>query len=400
MGLLFRRYEGREVLTQIGVLSLTLFFFSLASAFTGTIWAIYLDQFFGSEAIVGLVSGGFILLAILSSFVLVPIVQRSNKRKLLLHSLFWIFVTYVLFSIIGENLSLLILLGIAASVLGTLRATSFGIIVKDKSRRNLLSRNEGLTYTFANVAFVIGPLVAGFLLLKLSVQHVFLFAGLFVFVAFWIFKISKINDANIEKNTNKSLLKNLKAFFKKKDYFGIYFIRLGLAFWWSLIYIFMPLFIIRNGLGVEWVGYFLFAVAVPLILTEYQFAKFAGKNGFKKIFKLGYLIVAITVSACFFVGNIYFILSLLIFASFGMAMLEPTTISYFLDLLKKKDENRFFGPFSTGDSLGALLGRILPAIVLIFLPFKYIFLFFGLVMFLMFLMCFTIKDIVEKRRKG
>ncbi len=93
-------------------------------------------------------------------------------------------------------------------------------------------------------------------------------------------------------------------------------------------------------------------------------------------------------------------MSLLVVASFGMAMLEPTTVSYFLDLLKKKDENRFFGPFSTSDSLGALFGRIAPAIVLIFLPFKYIFLFFGIVMIKMFFICFTIKEVVEKRRKG
>tara|TARA_Y100000310_G_scaffold147939_2_gene147200 strand:+ start:1291 stop:2493 length:1203 start_codon:yes stop_codon:yes gene_type:complete len=400
MGLLFRRHEGREVLTQMGVLSLTLFFFSLAGAFTSTIWAVYLDQFFDSEALVGLVSGGFILLAILSYFVMIPIVERSNKRKLLLYSLFAIFVAYILFSIIGNNLILLILLAAVAAVFGTLRVTSFGIIMKDKSRKDLLSRNEGLTYTFGNIAYVIGPLIAGFLLLNMGVEHIFLFAGLFVFISFWIFKISNIKDANIDRSVDKNLVKNLKAFFKNKNYLGIYLIRFGMPFWWSLIYIFMPLFIIRNGLGVEWVGYFLFAVAIPLILTEYKFAKFAGENGFKGMFKLGYLIVSIAVISCFFVQSVYVIMSLLVVASFGMAMLEPTTVSYFLDLLKKKDENRFFGPFSTSDSLGALFGRIAPAIVLIFLPFKYIFLFFGIVMIKMFFICFTIKEVVEKRRKG
>jgi len=172
----------------------------------------------------------------------------------------------------------------------------------------------------------------------------------------------------------------------------------GVNLWWVLIYLFIPLMIIRSHLSELWVGYFLFGIAVPLILFEYVFAKWAGKHGFKKMFKVGYLIVSVMAFSCFFVSNIYIILSLLILASIGMAMLESTTESYFLDILNKRDKCRFYGPYNTAINSGQLIGKIFGSVLLIFLPFKFLFLLFGGFMFLLFLTSFKVKDIIEVKK--
>ena len=174
----------------------------------------------------------------------------------------------------------------------------------------------------------------------------------------------------------------------------------GVNFWWSLIYLFVPLYIIRSGLHVKWVGYFLFAVAIPLILFQYKFSKMAGKIGFKKLFKIGFFIPFFFALLCFFVGNIYFVLLFLVLASLGLAILEPTTEAYFFDILKGKQSLRFYGPYNTSIDVNHFVGRIISAVLLLFLPFKFVFLFFSVAMFFFFLVSFKTRAIIEKRRDG
>jgi MFS family permease len=248
-----------------------------------------------------------------------------------------------------------------------------------------------------NTAWVIGPLIAGYIASKFNIRFVFMLASIFVFIAFLVFLVSRIKDTNIKKKVDNNITKNFIDFFKDRDRVVAYMLRGGISLWWILPYLFMPLFMIRNGLNALWVGYFLFAIPIPLILFEYKFGKLASKIGFKKIFNMGYLIPCIITLICFFVTDIYVILSLLVLASVGLAMLEPTTEAYFFNILKGKQDLRFYGPYNTTININHLIAKILPATLLIFLPFKFIFLLFSLFMFLFFLLSFKVKNIIEKR---
>jgi MFS family permease len=164
-----------------------------------------------------------------------------------------------------------------------------------------------------------------------------------------------------------------------------------------LIYLFIPLMIIRSKLNESWVGYFLFAVAVPLIIFEYYFAKKANTAGFRKMFKIGYLSVAIISAVCFFISNIYLVLLLISLASIGMAMLEPTTEAYFFDMIKSSDKDRFYGPYETSLDVGGFVAKMCASTLLIFLPSKFLFILFATFMFVLFLVSFKAKDLVESK---
>ena len=118
----------------------------------------------------------------------------------------------------------------------------------------------------------------------------------------------------------------------------------------------------------------------------------------KKFFLWGFLFVSIISLSAFFVGNPYIILGLMALGSIGMAMLEPTTESYFFDIFRsRKQSDKFYGPYNTSAEVGLVLGKFSPAILLLFLPFKYIFLVFAGFMFLFFLVSTKSRNIVEKR---
>ena len=397
MGLIFRKQKDTPALTNIGKLSIVGFIVSLASAIISTIWAVYMDSFLQNIVLVGFVSAGLTLVSFASYFIFIPLIQKIDKTKIYAITLFLYAITYVLFAL-NTKFYFFIILAFIITIIGTLRVTSFGIIVKDKSPKKHLSKNEGLIYTFSNIAWVIGPLIAGYISERFNLNLIFALSAIFVFIAFMLFKFSKIKDGNIQKKVNKNIIKNFIEFFKDKKRLYAYLLGGGVNLWWSLIYLFIPIYIIRNGLGTIWVGYFLFAIAVPLMILEFHFSKLAGKIGFKKIFKIGFLIASICAIACFFINNIYVILGLLVLASVGLAMLEPTTEAYFFDITKKGEECRFYGPYNTTVEVNDFIGKILSATLLVFLPFKYIFILFGVLMLFFVFLSSKIKDVIEDKK--
>src|SRR3989344_3682973 len=369
MGILIKKHTGVPALTGIARLSLVLFIVSIALSLVDTIWAVYMNSFIHSASVVGFISAGLTLLSFVSSFLFIPLIEKSNKARMFGFSLILFALTYFLFSI-NRKFYFFIVLAAIATILSTLRVVSFGIMVRDKSGKNL-SRNEGMVYTFMNTAWLIGPLIAGYLSDKYGFNLIFMLSAFFFLTSFFLFRMSNIKDHNIKKKVDHGVLKNFFDFFKDRNRTIAYFISGAISLWWVLVYLFIPIYMIESGLTDLHLGYFLFAAVVPLILSEYKFAKLAGKIGFKKIFKAGFLLISAVSLAAFFAGNIYLTLGLVVLASFGVAMIEPTSEAYFFDILKKKEENRFYAPYNTTIDVYYFIGKILASVILIFLPFKY-----------------------------
>ncbi|MBS3072773.1 MFS transporter [Candidatus Pacearchaeota archaeon] len=392
MSILIRKHHGEFQLSKIGKLAFIGSIGGLASAFITTIWAVYLNNFLGNSAQVGLVSALLSFIAILSYFVFIPLIEKSSKSKLFVLSLIIFGISYLLFSII-DNFYLFLLVAVVVNIFYAIRITTFGLIIKDKSPRKRLPRNEGLIYTFANFSWVIGPLMAGYIASKFGNKTIFFIASLLIFLCIIIFFISGIKDNKKERYADKNIFKNIKDFLNNKNRVITYIIGSGPSFWWSMIYLFIPLYIINNGLNELLIGYFLFAIPIPLILLEYKFSKLTSKIGFRKLFKLGFLIAAIASIICFFVPNYYIVLIILILASIGLAMLEPTTEAYYFKILDKKEEQRFYGPYNTRIEIGGLLGKFIPSLLILILPFDYIFLIFGIAMLFFFFISFKAKEV-------
>lgn len=412
MGVLVRKNQGNIILTRIARLALVGFLTAFAASFIDTIWAVYMQDSFekivsSSLAIVlvGLFSSFLTIIAFFSFFFSVPFIENKNKSKLYSLSLIFYMIVYLLFAI-NNNPYVFAALAIVMTVLTTLRITSFGIMIRDKSKETELARNEGVMYTLMNVAWVIGPLISGLLSEFLGISFIFIISAIFIALALVSFKVSRIKDPNLRKKVDKHMFKNFKEFFRNKDRVLAYILGGGTPSWWALVYLFIPMFIIQSGLEIEWVGFFMFAVAVPLILFEYVFAKLAGKVGFKKMFRTGFFILFLAALSCFLISdisvilgmkNIYVILGILVLASTGAAMCEPTTEAYFFDLLKGKEELHFYGPYNTNLETSRLIAYALPSLLLIFFPFKSVFLFFAVLMIAYFFLSFRIKEIIEKR---
>ena len=207
MGILLRKHYGDWMLTGIAKLAFILFFSSLSVALINTVWAIYLDGFFHNDAFVGFFSGFLSLLTFLSFFFFVPLIEKSNKIYLYSAVTISTAFLYLLFSI-NKSFVFFVILSIAVTLLASIRVTVGGILVKDKSGKKSLSENEGFVYSLVNVAWVVGPLIAGLILFSFGVSYVFLSSAFLLFLAFILFRFSKIHDGNISKRYHNNVFGN------------------------------------------------------------------------------------------------------------------------------------------------------------------------------------------------
>lgn len=399
MGFLVRKHNGIYSFTGVARLGVTTFIITLAYSFIDTIWAVYLNNIFHNPSMISFISALLAIIAFVSFFVLVPVIEKNNKSRLFSLSLSFIAISYLIFAL-SKNLILFFLSSFILTIFTSLRINSFGIIIRNKSNKKRLSRNEGLVYTFFNVAWLVGPVIAGYILEAYGIPAIFFLSVFFILLGLSLFLISRINVSNIKKTPEKSLIKNFLSFFKNRDRVYSYLLSGGVNFWLILIYLYIPLMILERGMHEFWIGIFLSATVVPLVLLEIPFSKLAGKIGFKKIFKVGYFILAITSLSCFFINNLFVVLGFLVFASVGVAMIEPTTEAYFFDILRKKeDELRFYGIYNTSIDVHHFIGKFLLGFLLLLFPLKSVFIFFSLVMFLYFFLSNKIRNVNEEKRR-
>ncbi len=395
MGILIRRKHENFVYTGMVKLAIIFFIVSLAASLIDTIWAVYLNGFLHNASSVGFFSSFLSLLAFVSAFMLVPFIEKSNKPVLYSICLLLSAVFNVIFAI-NKNFLVFVLIAILITLVSVVRIITRGIIVKDGSKKKSLSKSEGIVFSVNNVAWVIGPLIAGFVLVEVGIPYVFSLSAILVLIGFLLFRMTNVKNPKNNKKFDGNAMKNFVDYFRNKDRVIIYMMTMGISFWWVLIYLYIPLFIIEKGLNKGLIGIFLFLVAIPLILSEYPLSKIAGKRGAKALFSIAYGSLIAICLIIFFVKSFYLILGLLVLASFSLAMLEPTTEAYFFDITSKDgNENKFYGPYNTSLEIGFILGKVIPAIILIFLPFNYIFLAFALFFLFLFFLSFKARKIIE-----
>ncbi len=183
--------KRRRHLSKIGQLGIVLFIVALAMSFIDTIWAIYLFKYFNNESLVGLVSSFFTIISFLSYLLIIPVIEKYDNKKLYLIGILGMALAYFAFAF-TENIWIIILVGCLLSIFTVLRIDTYGILIKDNSKKAELSANEGLIYTIMNVAWTIGPIIAGFISGKFGIPIIFTLAGIFNIIAIGFFILIKI----------------------------------------------------------------------------------------------------------------------------------------------------------------------------------------------------------------
>jgi len=375
---------------RLGDLLFVGFITSIGVSLLNGVWALYFFSFFKSNSLVGFFSSILSVIAILSFFIFNPVIERYQENKI--YSLALFFSTLILIALsINENFYLFVILTIVYVMLGVLRADTFGIMYREESKTKAIGANEGMIYSLSNLGWIIGALLLTILLGVYGINNIFFFASIFIIISFIIFMFYK-RKIKKPKYTETNLIKDIKNFFTNKELVKLYISSLGTSFWLGFIFVYIPLYIVQNGFSRSFVGLFLFTFLLPFLI-EYFVGKKSDVVGSRIFITLGYLISGVFTVLAYFTNQINIVLLLLVLGCFGIAMTSPTREIHFFKVIKKIEKERYYGIFLTHIEVSLLLGKIIPAVILVFAGFKLVFLVVGLSMFVFSVFSLKLKDI-------
>lgn len=261
---------------------------------------------------------------------------------------------------------------------------SLALFVRDFANTNDLGENEGLYYRFQNIGFFIGPLLGGFLATQLSYELVFILATAVLLAAMGYFYNMNIIEKhaailNIKGIGLKNLCHNIKEFISDEKRVKAYLMTLFYMIWVAFKKLYVPLFVIFVGYKEGISGLILSLTLVPLILLEVRAGKYAEKHGVRKPISFGFLTMGATFILIFLSPWPILSLILIPLVNLGGAWVEPVQEYYLFKNLPKDREEDLYGVYMTAGPLGYFFAPLIGAVILFFFPFKFIFLFFGLI---------------------
>lgn len=380
-------------LTVDSKISIVRLFIAIGLASIDTIWSLFMNELGFSDSTIGYISGALVLISVIVAIFSTPILEKYNQNKILIICIAVGILSYLTIGLFPSKTLFLIIVSIL-TIFSVYQTECFDIVFRDNTTKKKLNKEEGELYTLLNVGWLIGPIIAGYVMFKHNISSVFFVATTFLSIAIIILVLLHLREVHKQRKVlNRNIFHNIKDFFRNKKVHLPYILSAGIEVWWALIYIYVPLFMIKQGLPDILVGAFMAAIIIPLVLVEYFVGKNSEKKGFKPFFYWGYGILAMISIALFWLSNfIYIQLLLMIIASFFVGFLEPIQDTFFFDNVKKDEEEKYYPYYSTAAHTGGLVGKIAVATVILFLPTKYAYLAIGLFMAFFALASLRIKE--------
>lgn len=343
---------------------------AISFAVIDTIWAAYFDSFGLSTSTIGFISAALILISLVVSLSIAPFLFKHKLKTIAISTLLIFVASYIILAL-TNNLWILLIIATLVTITGSIRINTFDILFRQVTTKKSLTKDEGLLYAIANGGWLIGPIIAAGLLHMGHFTFAFIGAAVFMTIGALILWQMKLRNEPKEKPQHRL---NIKSFLQHKNLGKPYIFATGIEMWWALIYVFIPLFMIKQGLSLSAIGFFLSAVIIPTTILEYSASTWATKKGFLPMFRIGFAGLAICAIAAFFVPNIYWQLGLFVLGSVFMALIEPIQDSFFFHKIKQKESDIFFPVFSTAGDIGSLIAKISIAIGLVFAPYQFAYL--------------------------
>ncbi len=256
-----------------------------------------------------------------------------------------------------------------------------GLLLRDLTSRKGLGEVEGWSFTVANTAWLIGPLLGGFLAAKYNTSILFIIAAIFVLSAYLLILKNQIHLKEPKKLKHHKVLRNIKVYFKKRNLKLLYLLSMGIIFWWVIIYTFLPLFLQNKNMSTNDIGLVLGLVVIPLIFLEMPAGRLADKFGYKKLLFLGFIVLGLCSLLVYFL-NIKYSIVLIILASFGAAFIEPLREAFFFKSIKDEEEPTLYPIFRTGIGVGRIIGLALFSTLLVYFKFESLFVVNAIIMFI------------------
>lgn len=307
------------------------------------------------------------------------IVKRFGKSDVLHFSLLGkiFIIIFLLFASSGWSAVALIILFI---IFSSLEWVSLDAILESHSSDAMSGRIRGKFLTIINAGFLAGPFLSTWILGKYDYYGVFLLLLIFSFImlAISVFGIKKTDHHFSVDLTVRDVLKKVAA---RKDIGRIFYISFILEFFYALMLIYTPIYLIDLGLSWSEVGIIFTLMLVPFVILQYPAGILADKKiGEKELLIFSIILMGLSVLTMYFIdGKNILIWSAVLFSTrIGAALIEILRDSYFYKRIDGYDVD-IIDIFRATKPLAYIFTSVISAVFLLFFPLKIIFILTGVV---------------------
>lgn len=337
---------------------------------------------FSSEQFVGIIYSAGSILTILSFIIIPTILRKYGGHKTILALIGVELLSTLALSSLASPLLLMsffVVSLVAIAIIGFI----IDLFLENISTDNNTGKIRGAFLTIVNVAWIISPLIASFILTNGDYWKIYLASASLLLPVFLITKRNLKNIRNHEY-VKISILKVIKTIWINKDIKNIFMIGFLIQFFFAWMVIYAPLYL-RNQMGFSWgqIGILFSVMLVPYILTELPLGKIADNIlGEKEIMTIGFIIMAISTGLISFISNNNFFLwmAILFITRIGASMVEIMSETYFF---KKIDSSQIqiISVFRTAKPFAYVIGPLIATVLFSFIELKFIFIVLGFLMF-------------------
>ena len=276
--------------------------------------------------------------------------------------------------------------GIASLILyiiaGVLVWVSLDAILESSSEDKSSGKIRGINLTIMNAGFILGPLVSSKILEEVGFTGIF-FVSLIIHAIVFSVGLLGLKRASHRFRSKLSVKNLVKKAVKRKNVMRIYYISFTLDFFYALMIIFTPLYLLDLGYSWHQLGIIFTIMLIPFVLIQYPMGILADKKtGEKEFLVFAIFVMGISTFIFYCAGTPGIVIwTLILFITrIGAALIEILRDSYFYKRIDGHDVD-IIDFFRTSRSVAYITAAVLSTLTLFFFPMKAIFLLVSIVVF-------------------
>ena len=284
-------------------------------------------------------------------------------------------------------------------VVGTLSWTVLSSILESFSIDNESGRIRGVHLTVTNAGYLMGPLLSTQLLGKYGFEGIF-FLSLVIYILMFVFNLVYIRRTNHKFRRKINATALIKKVYKRKNIMRIYYVSFALEFFYALMIIYVPLYLLEKGFSWDQLGVAFTLMLIPFVLVQYPMGLIADKKtGEKEFLLFSFFILGLSTLMFYFSDSkdIMVWATILVLGRIGAALVEILRESYFFKRIDGNDVDivDFFG---TSKPVAYIAATAISSLMLLFFEINSVFILVSIVCFSAIYPTFKLADnAVEKK---
>ncbi len=362
----------------LGGMYLISFIFGLSLAFTAYTNSTFLSNIISAQYVGLLYALGSIVTLICLTHTPRLLNAIGNRKSTL------VFLILNMFSLIGlataENAVLVSVCFIIYLMTNNCLIYCFDIFVEHYSKKDVLGKIRGIYLTIGNAAWFIAPICAGVIIRNYGYPFVYGASLMYAFLIFFmvIFNLRHFKD---RKYFHPPFEKTWRYEMHNHSIFSVTAVYFILQFFYAWMIIYMPIYL-HNVIGFDWetIGIMFTIMLSAFVILDIPLGKVADKWGEKEFLNIGLVIMAVATISIGFIhtNDLLTWIFVLFMTRVGAAIVEIMSEIYFFKKITDANAD-ILSIFRDTTPAAFIISPIIATILLLSIPFNYLFVVLGIV---------------------